>query len=150
MRQQPDDTAWPMVSGSFEPWMRYRVEPRYIALAERIVDAAFHVARQVGSSRPHLRGRGPARPFLFRADVVDTGPAKAVAADADAVAQGLAIAEHEIEPPLGGTDQNGAGGISAVKADDGAGNRARAAVSEIRAATEEIAEVSTLGVRGAN
>ena len=28
MRMQPDDTFWPIVQGSFEPWMRYSVEPR--------------------------------------------------------------------------------------------------------------------------
>lgn len=28
MRKQPDETAWPIVSGSLEPWMRYSVEPR--------------------------------------------------------------------------------------------------------------------------
>src|SRR6476661_7380446 len=36
--------------------------------AERIVEPACHVARQVGPPRQHLRGRGPARPFLFRGD----------------------------------------------------------------------------------
>ena len=28
IRMQPDDTAAPIVSGSFEPWMRYMLEPR--------------------------------------------------------------------------------------------------------------------------
>src|SRR6185437_6258247 len=55
--------------------------------AERVVDAAGHVARDVVAARQHLGGRGPARPFLLGGDLVDAAPAKAVAADADAVAQ---------------------------------------------------------------
>src|SRR3569832_1053542 len=35
MRMQPDDTFLPMSQGSFEPWIRYSVEPRYIARAQR-------------------------------------------------------------------------------------------------------------------
>ena len=63
------------------------------ARAERIFDAAGHVARQVGPPRQHLRGRGPARPFLLGGDAVDAAPAEAVAADTDAVAQRLAVGE---------------------------------------------------------
>ena len=61
------------------------------ARAERIVDAAGHVARQIGPPRQHLRGRRPARPFLLGGDAVGAAPAEAVAADADAVAQRLAV-----------------------------------------------------------
>src|ERR1700732_1247273 len=32
---------------------------------ERVVDAAGHMPRQIGASRQHLRGWGPARPFLL-------------------------------------------------------------------------------------
>src|SRR6266436_598322 len=78
--------------------------------------AARHMARQVGPPRQHLRGRGPARPFLFRGDAVDAGPAKAVAADTDPVAKRLALRQDEVKPPLGGVDVNGAGLILAYKA----------------------------------
>src|SRR5947207_2919325 len=84
--------------------------------AERVVGAARHMARQVGPSRQHLRGRGPARPFPFRRDPVDAGPAKAVAADTDAVAKRLALRQDEIKPPLGGVYVNGARLILADKA----------------------------------
>src|SRR6266403_4583716 len=84
--------------------------------AEGISDAAFHVARQVGPPRQHLRGWGPARPLLFCGDAVDAGPAKAVAADADAVAKRLALRQDEVKPPFGGVDVNGAGLILAYKA----------------------------------
>src|SRR6266478_8537513 len=84
--------------------------------AERIVDAARHMARQVGPPRQHLRRRGPARPFLFRGDAVDAGPAKAVAADTDPVAKRLALRQDEVKPPLGGVDVDGAGLILAYKA----------------------------------
>src|SRR6266403_3136398 len=83
---------------------------------ERVVDAARHMARQVGPPRQHLRGRGPARPFLFRGDAVDAGPAKAVAADTDPVAKRLALRQDEVKPPLGGVDVDGAGLILAYKA----------------------------------
>src|SRR5438876_2233396 len=84
--------------------------------AERVVEAACHVARQVGPPSQHLRGRGPARPFPFRGDAVDAGPAKAVAADTNAVAKRLALRQDEIKPPLGGVYVNGARLILADKA----------------------------------
>src|SRR5258708_5738020 len=42
--------------------------------AQRIVDAARHVTRQVGAARDHLRRRGPAWPFLLGRDATDTAP----------------------------------------------------------------------------
>src|SRR5258707_4673878 len=92
--------------------------------AERGVEAACHMARQVGPPRQHLRRRGPARPFLFRGDAVDAGPAKAIAADTDAVAKRLALRQDEVKPPFGGVDVNGAGLILAYKAHYLAPNRA--------------------------
>ena len=32
-RMQPDETNLPIVDGSLVPWMRYSLEPRYIARA---------------------------------------------------------------------------------------------------------------------
>src|SRR5216684_7014751 len=85
--------------------------------AERVVDAARHVPRQIGPPRQHLRGRRPARPFLLGGYAVDTAPAKAVAADANAVPQRLAIGQHEVKPPLGGIYQDGAWRVLAFKSD---------------------------------
>ncbi len=47
---------------------------------------------------------------------MDAGPAKAVAADTDAVAKRLALRQDEVKPPLGGVYENGAGLILAYKA----------------------------------
>src|SRR6202158_1976642 len=104
--------------------------------AKRIVDAARHVARQIGPTRQHLRGRGPARPFPLRRDAVDAAPAKAVAADTDAVAKRLALRQDEIKPPLGGVYVNGAGPILAYKAHDLAPGRAGARSEERRVGKE--------------
>src|SRR5258705_7406274 len=82
---------------------------------ERVVDAARHMARQGGPPRQQLRRRGPARPFLFRRDAVDAGPAKAVAADTDPVAKRLSLMQDEVKPPLGGVSENGAGLVIASK-----------------------------------
>src|ERR1700730_14993412 len=120
--------------------------------AERIVDATVHMARQIGAPRQHLRWRRPARPFLFRGYAVGSAPAETVAADADAVARRLAVAEHEIEPPLGGVDEDSARGIITRKAHGRARDRARAAAAakEIRAAAHDVARVGAekaLGLR---
>src|SRR5260370_36754786 len=74
---------------------------------ERVVDAAGHVARQVGAARQHLRWRGPARPFFLGGDAVGAAPAKTIAADTDAIAKPLALGEHQGKPPLGGVGENG-------------------------------------------
>src|SRR6266851_4426045 len=115
--------------------------------SERIVDAAGHVARQVGTTRQHLRGRGPVRPFFLGGDAVGAAPAKTVAADTDAVAKRLAIGEHEVKPPLGGIDENGSGRIIAGKVHGLARNRARRADAEVRPAAHDIAHVEALGSR---
>src|SRR5882672_1420913 len=95
--------------------------------AERIVDAARHVARQVGTPSQHLDRRSPARPFLLRGNAVGSTPAEAVAADADAVADRLAVTEHEIEPALGSADVDRPGRVTAGKAHGRARDRARSA-----------------------
>src|SRR5690606_26872370 len=50
------------------------------ARAERIVGAACHVARQVGTALEHLFRRTPVRPFLLGGDRLGARPAEAVAA----------------------------------------------------------------------
>src|SRR6266404_842406 len=116
---------------------------------ERVVDAAGHVARQVGATRQHLRGRGAARPFFLGGDAVGAAPAKTVAADTDAIAKRLAIGEHEVKPPLGGVDEDGPGRIITDKAHGLSRNRARSADAEIGAAADEIGpvEAEALGSR---
>src|ERR1700682_155421 len=53
------------------------------ARAQRIVDAALHVAWQVGTARDHLRRRGPARPFLLGRDAMAVAPAETTPAEAE-------------------------------------------------------------------
>src|ERR1700751_2790998 len=68
--------------------------------AKRVFDAAGHVARQLGPTCPPFSRRGTAVPFPFRGDVMGSGPVEAVTADADAVAQRLAISQDQIKPTL--------------------------------------------------
>src|SRR5205085_3262306 len=83
-------------------------------------------------------------------DAVDAAPAEAVAADADAIAQRLAIAEDQIEPPLGGIDDYRAGRIIGGIVDRLARDRAcSAAAKEIRAAAHDVAHIEALGARRA-
>ncbi len=95
--------------------------------AERVFLAALHVARQVRPAAQHLRRWGPFRPFLLRRNAVHAAPAKAIAADTDSVANGLAVAGHEVEPAFGGVHHDGAGSKVSGKADIGAGNGTAAA-----------------------
>src|ERR1700674_5804346 len=76
--------------------------------AERVFDAARHVARQIRPPPPHLRRRGTSRPFALGADPAHAGPGEADAADADSVAERLTAAEQVVEPALAGIDHDGA------------------------------------------
>src|SRR5258705_12016510 len=113
------------------------------ARAERVVDAAAHVAWQIRPPPQHLRWRRPARPFLFRGNAMGSAPAEAVAADADAVAQRLAVGQDQIESPLGGVYVNCSGGVIADEVDGGVLDRdgfaSAATARTIRAATTEYA-----------
>ena len=73
-------------------------------------------------------------------------PAETVAADADAVAQRLAVRQHQIKPPLGGVHHDGAGGVIAVEIHGRARDRARAAAEEIGTAAHDVAGIKTLGL----
>ena len=79
------------------------------ASAQRITGTTSHLARQIGLARDHLHRRGPIRPLRLLGDRLYAGPGKAVAADADAVTDGLAAAEHVIEISVGRIDDDGAG-----------------------------------------
>src|SRR3712207_9497527 len=49
--------------------------------------------------------------------MVHAGPLEAFASDADAVADGLAVAEHVVEPALGGVDDDAASRMRRVELD---------------------------------
>ena len=62
----------------------------------------------------------PVRPFRLAADGLHAGPGKAIAADADAVADGTALAEHIVERGVAGIDDDGTGRLGRTEGDDGA------------------------------
>src|SRR5262249_20595195 len=74
------------------------------------------MTRQIGPTLQHLPGRRPVRPLALGGHLVDAAPGLAGGAYGDGIAQCLAVAEHEIEPPLRRADHNGArlliGGIA--------------------------------------
>ena len=80
--------------------------------------AAGHHARQVRLARDHFRRRIPIRPFGLARDLFHARPGKALAADADAVADRLAVAEHVIEKRVRCIDDDGAGHLVARIGDD--------------------------------
>ena len=68
-----------------------RVEEIKRARAERVADAARHIMRQIGPALQHLVGGVQSGHSARRGDMDVTTPAKALAADADAIAQSLAV-----------------------------------------------------------
>src|SRR6202022_760861 len=82
--------------------------------AERILRAAFHVPRQIGAPRQHFRRRRPRRPFLLRRYLLDPRPGEAGAADADAVAQRLAVTLNQEQKLVWRVDHDRAGAFPAV------------------------------------
>src|SRR5664279_553242 len=87
--------------------------------AERIAGAARHKARQIRLARDHLRRRMPIRPFRLAGDGLRAGPGEALAADADAVANGAVLAEHVIERGVAGIDDHGAWRFAGIQGNDG-------------------------------
>src|SRR5918993_5716369 len=81
--------------------------------AERVGDAALHVAREVRPALQHLGRRRPVRPLGLARDGLRPGPLEPRAADPDAVADRAAVAEHVVEPALGGRDHDRARRIAA-------------------------------------
>ena len=79
--------------------------------AQRIAGAAGHEARQIGLALDHLGRRMPIRPLGLAGDLLHAGPGEAVAADADAVADRAATAEHVIEVGVRRIDDQRAGGL---------------------------------------
>src|SRR5215468_3921151 len=82
--------------------------------AERIAGTAGDEARQIGLARDHLRRRIPVRPLRLAADRLYAGPGETLTADADAVADRAAAAEHVVEHSIAGIDDDGAGRLAAV------------------------------------
>src|SRR5450759_2512675 len=67
------------------------------ARTERIARPSRHEARQIRLALDHLLRRSPIRPRRHPRDAFGSRPGEAFAADADAVAHSLAVAEDEIE-----------------------------------------------------
>ena len=67
-----------------------------------------HVLPDFGLSLQHFRRRVPVGPFLLGVDGRRARPAEAFAADADPVANGLAVILHKIEEVIAGVDDDGA------------------------------------------
>jgi hypothetical protein len=101
----------------------------------------------------HLRRRGPARPFLLFGDLADALPGEADASDPDGVTQRDAAVLHQIKPPLGGVDDNGAGSVVAGEAHAGARHIGTGEAEQIerpvawRAAAQHLLALVQLGLR---
>src|SRR3954451_20264568 len=85
--------------------------------AEWVVDAARHVARQVGAAAQHLGRRAPIRPLPLHADRAHARPREPWAPDADRVLNSLAPAERVVEAALGGRDHDRARSVAAAERD---------------------------------
>src|SRR5690606_17763945 len=80
--------------------------------SERIVRPRRHaiaVGFEFRLPLDHLGRRGPGRPFALVGNQRAPAPGEALAADANAVAQRLAVVAYEIEEAVGGADDDGSG-----------------------------------------
>src|SRR6202042_1608855 len=66
----------------------------------------------------HFRRRRPIRPLGLARHRLGAGPGEAVAADADAIAERLAVAEHVVEVGVRRIDDHRARGLAARIVDD--------------------------------
>ena len=82
-------------------------------------------ARQVRLARNHLWRRMPVRPLTHTADALSARPGEPCAANADAVAQRLAVAEHQIEKRVRCVDDDGASGLGRGVGDELAAEQGR-------------------------
>src|SRR5215213_9860403 len=87
------------------------------ASAKRIVGTSAHtnsalqctdLTQEFGLPLDHFSWRIPIRPFLLVADRRDAGPAEALPADADAIADGAAAALDQVEEMILRIDDDGA------------------------------------------
>src|SRR4051812_30786784 len=88
------------------------------ARAKRIVRTARHMARQVGAALEHFGRRHPVRPLRLPRDALDARPGEPGTADADAIADRLAVLLHQIEKAVWRIDDDRAGGMRALVRDD--------------------------------
>ena len=78
----------------------------HCARTKRIARTASHEAWEIGLSPQHIRGRQPIRPFRLAFYRLNARPGEALAADANAVTQCFAVAEHQIEIRVRSIDDN--------------------------------------------
>src|SRR3569623_2423860 len=90
------------------------------ARPHRIAGPARHEARQIRLTLDHLRRRRPVGPFLLAGDLQKPLPLKALASDADAIAQRAAVTLHDIKNALGGRDDDRARSFGGAIAHRGA------------------------------
>src|SRR5215831_17776305 len=93
------------------------------ARAQRILQPALHMVRQIRAAPQHLRRWGPIRPFPLGGNPRHAGPGEAYPADADPVADRLAVAEDVVEAPLTRVDNDGARRVPAWVIHRRAGDR---------------------------
>ena len=86
--------------------------------AERVAGAAGHEARQIGLAGEHVAGGCQSGHSALLGDRLHAGPGEAFAADADAVADRLAVAEHVVEIGVRRIDDDGAGRLAGRIVDD--------------------------------
>src|SRR6266436_300026 len=116
--------------------------------AQGIFEAAWHETRQVRAPGEHFGWRKPVGPFPFRADAESACPTVPIATHPDSVTNSLASASHEVEPPFCGVDVDGSWRVAALKINNGARNRPRAAAAVIKEGSERTDHVSWLGLLG--
>ncbi len=92
------------------------------ARAERVFKARAHavidVSRDFRTADSHFLRWVPRRPFLLPGDIGRARPGKALLADADAVTNGLIVAEHVVEMTFARVDDDRAGALVGLVADD--------------------------------
>src|SRR5208283_1308637 len=74
------------------------------ARAKWIARASGHEAREIGLPLQHIGWRQPIRPFRLTLYCLYARPGKAVAADANRVANSLTVTEHQIKVRVRGID----------------------------------------------
>src|SRR3984893_19141990 len=91
------------------------------ACTQRIARPSGHEARQIRLADDHFPGRGTVRPLRPAFNRLGPRPGESPPADADAIANGLATAEHKIEVGAGRIDNNGARGLTGPVVDSPGG-----------------------------
>ena len=98
----------------------FRVAEIHRTRAEWIGFTAGHEARQVRLTFDHLLGWKPVRPFFHAADMLGARPGEALAADTNAVANCLAVADCHVKVGVRRIDDDSSGRLDCGVIDDGA------------------------------